>query len=149
MTDRTVLLASLTAAFNAAHRSWARIVGRRLRQFGITGGAAIALVALSREDVKASGLHQIDLAELIGISGSSLVRFVDQLCDAELVQRHQDDSNRRAKRIVLTPHGRALAARLEEELHLVRQEALSELPVADLEAAARFANAIVAAETQL
>jgi len=149
MTDRTAFLASLTSAFHAAHRSWTRAVGRRLRQFGVTGGAALALIAVSRANGATPGMHQIELAELIGISGSSLVRFVDQLCDAGLVERQQDDTNRRAKQVVLTSSGKVLADRLEEELHLMRRQALSHLPLADLEAAERFANAMVAAEAQL
>lgn len=123
------------------------MVGRRLGKFGLTGGAALALIAIARESRQGNEMHQVALAGAMGISDSSLVRFVDQLCESSLVNRFQDEANRRAKKVVVTPRGRLLATQLEDELTLMCEETLGELPPGELQVAERVAQTVVTAES--
>ncbi len=85
------------------------------------------------------------MAQACGLESPSLVRLLDQLGKANLVQRAEDPTDRRAKALSLTDEGRALANSIEEELIRLRRDVFSHIDAADLEATLRvfkaFANA--------
>jgi MarR family transcriptional regulator for hemolysin len=140
MNDRHALQALLTADMATAHRQWMRVLQRTLGAFGLTGACALSLVMISRSD---GGMHQVNLAELVGVADSSLVRHLDQLCAANLVERRQDRADRRAKTLWVTGEGRALAVRLEHRLGELRNDVLGHLSMEDLQATRRFATAMI------
>src|ERR1700744_46745 len=91
-------------------------VGRMLRtyvdqkasQFGITRAQWVVLVRLDRFE----GLKQSELAEMLDLQPITLTRLLDRLCDNGLIERRPDPSNRRAKRLYLTPAAHPLLERL-------------------------------------
>ena len=96
-------------------------------------------------------VRQVALAELTGIEGPSLVRLLDQLCAANLVRRDEDPDDRRAKVISLTDEGRAVTAKIEQELLTLRADVLEGLSRQELEATLRVLgafNAVAQSGTQ-
>jgi MarR family transcriptional regulator, transcriptional regulator for hemolysin len=67
--------------------------------------------------------------------------LLDQLCAAGLMRRDEDPEDRRAKTVVLTDEGRAVTAKMEEELVTLRAQALKGVSRSDLEAALRVFEA--------
>lgn len=92
-----------------AARRWRRELDEALAGFGLTDASWRPLVHLGR---LGEGARQNDLARSLGIEGPSLVRLLDRLAAAGLVERREDPSDRRAKTLHLTAEGRDLVARL-------------------------------------
>jgi MarR family transcriptional regulator for hemolysin len=84
-------------------------------EFGMTQALSAVLVRLDRLE----GLKQSKLAEMLELWPISLTRQLDRLCDRGLIERRSDPSDRRAKRLFLTPTARPLLEHLgslDEEL---------------------------------
>jgi MarR family transcriptional regulator for hemolysin len=79
-------------------------------QFGITRAQWAVLARLDRSE----GLKQSELAEILDLQPITLTRLLDRLCDNGLIERRADPSDRRAKRLYLTPAARPLLDRLNE-----------------------------------
>jgi len=101
-------------------RLWRTELDNRLRPLGLSQARWILLVHLSDTP---GGMPQLDLAVRAGVSGPTLVRQVDSLEDAGLVERRNDPNDRRIKRVCLTEAGRkrfqevdAIAADLRHEV---------------------------------
>ena len=126
-------LATLQAEFSLGlihiSRAWRRRVDESLQAYGLSESTAWALLQISRTG---GGMRQVALAETLGIVGPSLVRVLDQLCKAHLVQRREDQADRRAKIIDLTEAGAALACRIEHVLDTIRASLLADVPADDL-----------------
>lgn len=71
---------------------------QRVAGSSLTLAQARTLVRISRNE----GIRQVDLAEMLEIQPITLVRLIDQLADAGLVERRRDPDDRRAHRIFLT-----------------------------------------------
>lgn len=71
---------------------------QRLQATSLTLAQARALVYVSRHE----GIRQVDLAELLEIQPITLVRLIDQLAEAGLVERRADPTDRRAHQVHLT-----------------------------------------------
>jgi MarR family transcriptional regulator, transcriptional regulator for hemolysin len=124
-------------------RAWRRAVDRNLQPFGLTEATWLPLLRVARA---AAPMRQKDLAAALSLDGSSVVRLLDELEAAGLIERREDEGDRRAKSIVLTARGRALVVKVERSARKVRREALRELSDAELallsEALARIARAL-------
>jgi len=57
---------------------------------------------------------QVEIAEHVGLSVAAAGRAVDALMRPGLVERHADADDRRVRRVVLTPAGRAMVEELAE-----------------------------------
>ena len=71
------------------------------------------------------------------VDNSSVVRLLDNLEAAGLIQRKEGENDRRAKIIVLTPRGRAIADKVETVARRVRTDALAGLSDKDIETTIR------------
>ena len=80
-------------------RLWRTELDNRLRPHGLSQARWLLLLHLADDD---TGLAQLDLAVLAGVTGPTLVRQIDQLETAGFVQRREDDNDRRVKRV--TPY---------------------------------------------
>ena len=69
----------------------------------------------------------------MSLDGSSVVRLLDNLETAGLIQRKEGETDRRAKIIVLTPRGRAIADKVETVARRIRGDALAGLSDKDIE----------------
>ncbi len=115
-------------------RHWRRAVDRELQPFGLTEATWLPLIRLARAP---DTMHQKELAASLSLEGSSVVRLLDSLQAAGLIERKEDDADRRAKAIVLTSLGRATVEQVEAVAREVRERALAGLLERDIQAAIR------------
>jgi len=115
-------------------RVYRREVNRALAAHGISDAKALPVLHIARAG---DSLRQGALAEEIGVEGPSLVRILDQLCQAGLVERRDDPTDKRAKTLHLTAEGQALAAVVEDAVQVVRAQMLVSVGDDDLAAAIR------------
>src|SRR5215470_15965186 len=134
MTSRQAALrASFGARLSHAARQWRRAADLRLRPFGLTEATWLPLVHIARAPAPP---RQKDLAASMSLDGSSVVRLLDNLEAAGLIQRHEGE-DRRAKIIRLTPRGKAIADKVETVARRVRTDALAGLSDRDIETTVR------------
>lgn len=123
-------------------RLWRQIADREVEGFGVSEATAYPLVFMAR---LGDGIRQATLAEALGMEGPSLVRLLDQLCAAGLVQRREDPTDKRAKTLHLTDKGSTLTATLIERLDAARLEVFTDVSDDALQAALRVFAALDAA----
>ncbi|NMK50435.1 MarR family transcriptional regulator, partial [Achromobacter sp. Bel] len=87
-------------------------------------------------------VRQGALAEALGVEGPSLVRVLDQLVAAGLMERREDTHDRRAKTLHLTDAGHALRAQVEDVLVELRRRLFHGVSEADLQACLRVFDAL-------
>jgi MarR family transcriptional regulator for hemolysin len=117
-----------------AARHWRRAVDRRLQPFGLTEATWLPLIHIARA---ATPMRQKDLAASLALDGSSVVRLLDALEAAELIERREDDGDRRAKSIAPTARGLAIIGQVEAASREVRTAALAGVSDADIDIATR------------
>jgi len=120
-------------------RQWRRAVDLHLRQFGLTEATWLPLIHLARAP---EPMRQKDLAASLVLDGSSVVRLLDQLEAAGLIERHEEAGDRRAKIITITSRGRAIVDRVEAASRDVRAATLEGLSDADIESATRVLDLV-------
>ena len=130
-------------------RQWRRAVDRRLQPFGLTEAMWLPLIHLARATAPT---RQKDLAASLVRDGSSVVRLLDALETAHLIERHGETADRRAKTITLTALGMSTIDQVEAVSRQVRNTALAELSDDEIAIATRVLdrvcrNLIVAQET--
>src|ERR1700733_11028221 len=107
----------------------ARLMRKRFEQharanhLGLTRSQASVLGRLSRQE----GINQVTLAQQMEIEPITLVRLLDRLQAAGLVERRPDPSDRRARVLFLTPAARPLLERIWTLAAVVREEAMAGL----------------------
>ncbi|HWL04704.1 MAG TPA: MarR family transcriptional regulator [Xanthobacteraceae bacterium] len=80
------------------------------RRYGLTRAQWAVLARLET----CEGLKQAELAELLDIQPITLTRLIDRLCDSGLIERRPDPTDRRVKRLHLTPAATPLLAGLAD-----------------------------------
>lgn len=138
---------SVTGGLVRVARQWRRASHHVISGYGVSEACAAPLLMIGR---LGEGVRQGTLAEYVGIEGPSLVRLLDQICQAGLARREDDPADGRAKTIWLTDAGRAVRAQIEDALVILRAEKLKGVSAADLAATLRVFKAIeiaAAAET--
>jgi MarR family transcriptional regulator, transcriptional regulator for hemolysin len=116
------------ALYNIA-RSWRHAVDRRLKYLGISMASWMAIAAASKVR---SPLSQAQLADMLSVSGASMVHMIDRLVKDGLAIREPSISDRRVNRIVITDAGHRLYAVLKGEAAAVRQELLASIELEKL-----------------
>jgi MarR family transcriptional regulator for hemolysin len=109
-------------ALHNTSRSWRQAVDRRLKYLGVSQASwmTIAIAAKAR-----SPLSQSELADKLGVEGATMVAMVDRLVKAGLVIREASTTDRRVKRIVLTPAGTKIYEKVRAEAVALRRELLA------------------------
>jgi MarR family transcriptional regulator for hemolysin len=121
---RSGVHAGLGAQIAQAARLWRRVVDHRMRPFGLTEATWLPLLHLARGS---AAMRQKELAASLSLDSSSVVRLLDALESAGLIERREDGADRRAKAIVLTRLGRTTVAKVERVAQQVRGDALNGL----------------------
>ena len=111
-----------------AARQWRRAADLRLQPFELTEATWLPLVHIARAP---EAPRQKDLAASMSLDGSSVVRLLDNLEAAGLIRR-KEGQDRRAKIILLTPRGRAIADKVETVARRIRGDALAGLSDRDI-----------------
>jgi MarR family transcriptional regulator, transcriptional regulator for hemolysin len=119
-------------------RLWRRLADKAAKVYGLSDATAIPLILVGR----LGPLTQTALADAIGVEGPTLVRHLDHLGAHGLIERQEDPSDRRAKRLRLTASGKSLLEKLEADLVQLRHEAFARVSAADFEACLRVFQAI-------
>jgi MarR family transcriptional regulator, transcriptional regulator for hemolysin len=117
-----------------AARQWRRAVDRRLQPFGLTEATWLPLIHLARAPVP---MRQKDLAASLVLDGSSVVRLLDALETAGLIERREGSGDRRAKTIAVTSRGMSIIDQVEAASREVRNATLVGLSADDIESATR------------
>lgn len=110
--------------FSLLARRWRRALDIRLARAGLTDATWVPLVHLHQTG---GGLTQKELAALVGIDGSSLVRLLDILCRQGLAERRVDERDSRARLVHLTAQGERRVTEIRQELAKGEQEMLADL----------------------
>jgi len=118
-------LMSLTMAINQVAREYKSAADRMASDFGLSQATAWPVIMIGR---LGDGVRSGAVAEALGLEPSSLVRVVDQLIDAGLVERNEDANDRRARTLHLTAEGRKRAAKMEKALIPFRRALFQGVP---------------------
>jgi MarR family transcriptional regulator, transcriptional regulator for hemolysin len=105
-------------------------VDNELHKFGLTDATWRPLAYVGR---LGGGVRQKELATALGIEGPSLVRLLDNLERRGLIERREDENDRRARGIHLTRAGRDLAVRVAKVGTELQLRLLASVPPQDLE----------------
>ncbi|MEG6509947.1 MarR family transcriptional regulator [Methyloligella sp. 2.7D] len=138
-TDLAKLRQTFTRTLILTSRQWRRMADRAAQTHGLSDATALPLILIGH---MAPPPTQTALAEVMGVECASLVRPLDQLSAADLVERREDPNDRRAKTLSLTPEGEAIVAEVEATMAGLRQDVLENVSAADLKAALRVLQAI-------
>lgn len=123
-----------TRLLGVLQRSYKAAADRSVAHLGVSQALAWPLLMIGRHG---NGMRQGAVAELLGIEGPSLVRSLDLLVSAGLVERQEDGADRRAKTLHLTPDGDDKQAQIEEALHQLRATLFEGVSDDDLSACLR------------
>lgn len=118
--------------FNVARlaRRLRQAVDAELQAFGLTEATWRPLAYVGR---LGGGVRQKELAIALSIEGPSLVRLLDGLERRGLIERREDETDRRARGIYLTRAGHDLAVRVAKVGTEIQTRLLTSVPPADLE----------------
>ena len=127
--------------FNVARlaRRLRQAVDAELHAFGLTEATWRPLAYVGR---LGGGVRQKELATALSIEGPTLVRVLDNLERRGLIERREDETDRRARGIYLTRAGRDLARRVAEVGTEIQERLLAKVPPADLETCQRVLASI-------
>ncbi len=129
-----------TRSFANVSRQWKRWLGHLFHDIGLTQARSSVLLELSRQDEAT----QIELARVLGIEGPTLVRLIDGLEHAGLVERHPCASDRRAKRLRLTAAAGPVITEMNRKVVASRTELLEGVSAGDLKIATEVLGLIAA-----
>jgi MarR family transcriptional regulator for hemolysin len=117
-----------SALYNIA-KGWRHALDRRLKHLGIGMASWMTIAAASHVH---SPLSQSELAEMLSVSGASMVHMIDRLVKAGLVTRKPSISDRREKRIVITDAGHRLCAEFKNQAAAIRHQLLAGIELKEL-----------------
>jgi len=99
------------------------VVDKALRPMGVTRSQWWVLANLSRHN--GQGMMQTELAKVMDVGKVTLGGLIDRLEAAGLVKRQADPSDRRAKRVVMTPKGTKLLSDIQSIATKVNDQILN------------------------
>ncbi len=102
----------------------------RVKERGLTLPRARALMILGR----GSQLNQRELADELDIETPTLVRLLDGMEKQGFIERQSVEGDRRAKQIVMTPHGASMAGEVLDLARSLRADVLADISTADMTA---------------
>jgi MarR family transcriptional regulator for hemolysin len=113
-----------SGALHNTSRSWRQAMDRRLKFLGMSQASWMTIAIAAKATTP---LSQSELADKLGIEGATMVAMVDRLVSAGLVNREASTTDRRVKRVVLTPAGLELYDKVKTEAAALRKELLADL----------------------
>lgn len=125
---------AITAHLMVIHRAYRAAADKALADYGLSQATAWPVITAGR---LGDGVRQGVLAEAMGVEGPSLVRVLDQLVAAGLIERREDPLDRRAKTLHLTQAGNDLREQVETMLVHLRRRLFANIAPDDLDACLR------------
>jgi MarR family transcriptional regulator for hemolysin len=129
-------------ALHTTARSWRQAVDRRLKYLGVSQASWMTIAIAAKAG---RPLSQSELADRLAVEGATMVAMVDRLVKAGFVVREASVTDRRVKRVVLTPAGLALYDKVKSEAAALRSELLAHLDQRKLLVATELLEALQAA----
>ncbi len=135
-----------SAALHNTARAWRLLVDRRLKDLGMSqaGWMTVAIVAKAK-----TPLSQSELAQRVGVEGATMVAMLDRLAGAGLIERVPSETDRRIKRVALTPAGQSLYDKVRVEANAVRKQVLAGVDPKALSAATELLEQLQAVVDEL
>lgn len=127
-------LTKFMMALTQVSRTYKSACDQLAATFGLTQAVAWPAVMIGR---MGEGVRPGAIAEALGLEPSSVVRVIDQLINAGLVERRDDANDRRAKMLYLTNEGRKRVEQIENALVPFRRRLLQGLTQAELDVCMR------------
>src|ERR1700733_14268073 len=106
------------------------VVDKALRPMGVTRSQWWVLANLSRHN--GDGMMQTELAKVMDVGKVTLGGLIDRLETSGLLKRLADPSDRRAKRVVMTPRGTKLLADIQGIAAQVNAQIMNGIPRNDI-----------------
>jgi MarR family transcriptional regulator for hemolysin len=106
------------------------VVDKALRPMGVTRSQWWVLANLSRHN--GDGMMQTELAKVMDVGKVTLGGLIDRLETSGLLKRLADPSDRRAKRVVMTPRGTKLLADIQGTAARVNAQIMNGIPRNDI-----------------
>ncbi|MGS0743530.1 MarR family winged helix-turn-helix transcriptional regulator [Glaciimonas sp. GG7] len=128
----TMSLGQLTRAYKVA-------ADQNVANYGLSQATAWPLVMIAR---LGNGVRPGSVAEALGLDPASVVRVIDHLITAKLVERREDPTDRRAKLLYLTDEGSCRVLKLEAALLPFRRQLFTNVDDADIAACLRVFDAL-------
>lgn len=110
-------------------RLWRRTIDQQMAAVGLADISWAPLIHLAESG---DGVSQKELASLVGIDGSSLVRLLDTLEARGHIQRCTAPDDRRVKLIMLTEAGKAAVVDIRRQLLAIEHQMLADLDDSEL-----------------
>lgn len=126
---------AFTEGLSRVARQWRSRVDAALRAVGMTSARGRTLYQLVN---RAGSMTQTELAQVLEIEGPTLVRLLDGLEQQQLIERHADGADRRAKRIRATPAGEARAREVMAIVERITAHLLDGVSPAEIEIMVRL-----------
>lgn len=123
------LIVSFARRLAETNQKWRAELDLRLGPLGLSQARGLILHYLS---IHGDGLQQNELADIVGIRGSTLVRQLDRLESDGWVARRNDPEDRRAKTIHLSDKAAPMVREIQNIIEQLRTEFLSGLTDAQL-----------------
>ncbi|HEY0295391.1 MAG TPA: MarR family transcriptional regulator [Bordetella sp.] len=120
-------------------RAYRGAVDKALASYGLSQATAWPVIMIAR---RGDGVRQGVLAEALGVEGPSLVRVLDHLGTAGLIERREDAHDRRSRTLHLTEAGRDLYGQIESVIVELRRDLLKDASAEDLEACLRVFDSL-------
>lgn len=117
--------------FSLLARRWRRALDARLAAEGLSDATWAPLMHLKETG---GGTTQKELAALVGVDGSSLVRVLDILVRQGFVERRVDEADARARLIYLTPEGESRVNEIRKVLTKGEEAMLVDIDDAEIAA---------------
>ncbi|MEU8681156.1 MarR family transcriptional regulator [Streptomyces sp. NPDC048611] len=116
---------------------------RQAAQAGVTAARSDLWLLMALED--SGGISRVgDLAALLMVEPPHVTRQIGQLESQDLVERTPDALDRRARKVAITPHGRAVLDRLRQTGQANFHEALAGFDDGDIATTVAVLNRLVA-----
>ncbi|MEW1655914.1 MULTISPECIES: MarR family transcriptional regulator [unclassified Streptomyces] len=116
---------------------------RFAREAGISAGRSGLYLLMALED--SGGASRVgDLAEQLLVEAPHVTRQISQLEAENLVERTTDEQDRRARRVAMTPHGKAVLESFQAARLAGLRQALGDFGDADLDTTKAVLDQLVA-----
>ncbi|MDP9090221.1 MAG: MarR family transcriptional regulator [Pseudomonadota bacterium] len=110
-------------ALHSTSRAWRQAVDRHIKYLGISQASWMSIAFIAKAH---SPLSQSELADKLGVEGATVVAMMDRLVNAGLVLREASTTDRRVKRVVLTPAGAQIYEKVKADAVALRRELLTD-----------------------
>ncbi len=110
---------------------------------GVVGNeATLSQVKLMKLVAHTDSLRVTDVATLLGVSNAAASKAIDRLVRRKLVERVEDEADRRTTRLSVTPAGMTILKSYKHAVGKALEEVFGEFPAAELESAAGLLDRI-------